>query len=101
MQADARAVESDRGQILEGEILVAAARPHARLFNVGKLEVGGRAQMHFAGDAVDDDRVAVFHGFRNVSDVADQGTPSARATMAMCEAAPASSSTTPRSRERS
>ena len=47
------------GSVAQRAILVLPARAQPRLLDIGRLEIGGRPQMHFAGDAVDDDRVAV------------------------------------------
>ena len=73
VQADLDAVQGEPGKIAQRAILVLAAGAQARLFRIGGLDVGRRAQLHFAGGAVDDDRVALLGDLGNIRDVADGG----------------------------
>ena len=66
VQADRDAVAGHRRGVAQGAILVLPARAQARLLAIGFLDVGLRAQLHFAGDAVDDDRVAVLDDLGDV-----------------------------------
>ena len=50
--------------------LLACAQPHA--LDIGRLDIGLRGADSFAGDAIDDDRVAGFHEARSILDFADR-----------------------------
>ena len=58
-QRDHDAVAGDRRLVLELEIVRAALGPEPNLVDIGLLELAGRAQMHCAGRAIDDDVVAI------------------------------------------
>ena len=73
VQADRHAVDGDARRVAQRAVLVLPARAQPRLFGVGRLDVRLRAHLHFAGHAVDDDRVALFDDLGDVGQVADGG----------------------------
>ena len=63
------------GSVAQGAILILPPGAQLRLFDIGRFEIGRRQQVHFAGDAVDDQRVAVLDDLGDIGDVADRGNP--------------------------
>ncbi len=68
---DLDAVARDRGDILELAVLLLAPGAQARLLAIGGLDIGLRAQVHFAR-AVDDDRIAIVGEPDDAFDLADR-----------------------------
>ena len=101
VQADRHAIEADGRHVAQGAILRLLARAHARLFRVGLLDVQQQAQVNIARVAVNDDGVALLDNLQMLGISLTAGKASARATIAIWLAAPASSTTIPRRRARS
>ena len=72
-QRDLLAVLGDAGPVAQRAVLRLAAGAQLDALAIGGLDVGRRPQMHVAGRAVDDDRVAGLDQPRDVVDLADRG----------------------------
>ena len=59
------------GYVPKLEVLLLTPGAQARLFRIGGLDLGARADLHVAGHAVDDDGVALLHDRRGVRYFAD------------------------------
>jgi hypothetical protein len=72
-QGDLLAVLADARLVAQRLILRLAASAQAHALGIGAFDIGGRAQEHFAGNAVDDDRIAGFDEAGDVLHLADRG----------------------------
>ena len=69
-QRDAHAVAGDAGLVAQRVVLRLAARAQPHALGIGALDVGRRAHMHVAGNAVDDDGIVRFDEAGGVGDLA-------------------------------
>ena len=74
-EVDLFAVLRDGRKIPQLGVLRLPPRAQADLLAIGLLQVRHRPQMHLAGIAIDDDRVALIGEARGIRDLADGGDP--------------------------
>ena len=96
MQIDRDAVLGHGRHVAQFVILLLLARAQPCLFGIGKFDVGRRAQMNIAGDAINDHGIAGLNQIDNIGTSPTAAMPSARATIATWLKAPDSSRTRPR-----
>jgi len=61
LQRDLLAVPGGGGQVAQGLVVLLAPRAEAHLVRVGGNDLRGRADVHLADDAIDDDRIPGCH----------------------------------------
>ena len=71
MQIDCNAILCHGRDVAQFRILRLFSRAQPRLFGIRMFDIGWRAQMNIAGDAIDDYCIAGFNQIDNIGDVAD------------------------------